>query len=372
MDEKNKKFNRKPNRPFPLHTLEDALVIARAIQDKNAGKPMKRLLLADAIGRKPSTVQFRDLLSSSYKYGLTLGTEKAEYIELTQLGKQITKPVSHQQEIEAKQKAVLTPEKFTEIYSHYKDAKFPSGSFFENTLEVQFKIPREYVTEVIGMLDKNGNFSGIIRDISGSPHVMFDNFSVVEENNKGEEEVGETSKVNNMETREPLQETEPKHTTPMSSSKKKKVFITHGKNKAFIEPIKKLLQFGELEAVVSVEKQSVSQPVPDKVMNDMRNCGAAIIHVDAEEKLIDRDAKECIIINPNVLIEIGAAMALFGRRFILLVKNGIALPSNLQGLYEVKYDGDNLDGNVTIKLLEAINEMKKIPHPDEVSVDKKE
>ena len=146
---------------------------------------------------------------------------------------------------------------------------------------------------------------------------------------------------------------------------KKRVFITHGRNKDFIEPIKKLLQFGELEPVVSVEKQSVSQPVSDKVMNDMRSCGAAIIHVDAEEKVLDKDAKEYVVLNSNVLIEIGAAMALYGRRFILLVKEGITLPSNLQGLYEVRYNGENLDGSVTIKLLEAINEMKKVPHPTE-------
>src|SRR5205085_1305411 len=41
----------------------------------------------------------------------------------------------------------------------------------------------------------------------------------------------------------------------------KRVFITHGKNRDFIDPIKKLLKFGELEAVVSVERTSVSVPV---------------------------------------------------------------------------------------------------------------
>ena len=115
-----------------------------------------------------------------------------------------------------------------------------------------------------------------------------------------------------------------------------------------------------MDAVISVDKQSVSQPVPDKVMNEMRSCGAAIIHVDAEQKVIDLDAKEHIVLNPNVLIEIGAAMALYGRRFILLVRDGVKLPSNLQGLYEVRYTGEALDGTATIKLLEAINELKKL------------
>lgn len=131
-----------------------------------------------------------------------------------------------------------------------------------------------------------------------------------------------------------------------------------------INPIKKLLGFGELEPVVSVEKTSVAQPVPDKVMGEMRSCGAAIIHVDAEQTLIDKEATEHIVPNPNVLIEIGAAMALFGRRFILLVREGVKLPSNLQGVFEVRYTGDTLDGDATIKLLEAINDIKNHPMPD--------
>jgi len=104
--------------------------------------------------------------------------------------------------------------------------------------------------------------------------------------------------------------------------------------------------------------------VPDKVMGEMRSCGAAIIHVDAELRLIDKDAAEHVVLNPNVLIEIGAAMALFGRRFILLVREGVKLPSNLQGLFEVCYTGDALDGDATIKLLEAINDIKNHPMPD--------
>jgi hypothetical protein len=39
------------------------------------------------------------------------------------------------------------------------------------------------------------------------------------------------------------------------------------------DPIRKPLEFGQLEAVVSVERQSVSKPVPEKVMDDMRRAG---------------------------------------------------------------------------------------------------
>jgi predicted nucleotide-binding protein len=138
----------------------------------------------------------------------------------------------------------------------------------------------------------------------------------------------------------------------------RRVAVLHGSNKAFVDPIKRLLVILEMIPVVSTERQSVSKPVPDKVMDDMRGCGAAIIHVDEEATLFDHDHVEHTMVNPNVLIEIGAAMLAYGRRFILLVKDGIRLPSNLQGLYEVRYRGDALSDDATIRLLEAMGDIK--------------
>jgi hypothetical protein len=42
----------------------------------------------------------------------------------------------------------------------------------------------------------------------------------------------------------------------------------------------------------------------------------------------------------------------------------VDLPSNLQSLYKVRYSGDTLDGEVTLRLLKAINEMKKQTLPE--------
>jgi predicted nucleotide-binding protein len=151
-------------------------------------------------------------------------------------------------------------------------------------------------------------------------------------------------------------------------ARRRRVFVTHGKDKTFVDPIKRMLEYGELEPIVSVERTSVSKPVPDKVMDDMRMSGAAIIHVDAERTLKDNDDNEHVIINPNVLIEIGAAMAFYGRRFVLLVRDGVKLPSNLQGLFEVRYKGDTLDADATMQLLEAMREMKTLPLPTKVGL----
>src|SRR5207245_10740292 len=69
-DENGGEEGRRSARPFPKFTLEECLEVPVAIQDKNAGKPLKRLFLAEAINRKPASSDFKSLLSSSNKYGL--------------------------------------------------------------------------------------------------------------------------------------------------------------------------------------------------------------------------------------------------------------------------------------------------------------
>lgn len=148
-------------------------------------------------------------------------------------------------------------------------------------------------------------------------------------------------------------------TTPKKGATEgNRVFITHGKNKKILGQVKELVAFGKFEAIVAQERETSAKPVPDKVMDDMRGCQAAVIHVGADGVLFDKDGNEVPQINGNVLIEIGAAMALYGRNFILLVEEGVNLPSNLQGLYECRYSGDELNMPATMKLLKAFNDFK--------------
>ena len=137
-----------------------------------------------------------------------------------------------------------------------------------------------------------------------------------------------------------------------------RVFITHGKNAKILGQVKEIVTFGKFEPIISQERETISKPVPDKVLDDMRSCQAAVIHVDSENIFLDEEGKEHTQINENVLIEIGAAMALYRRNFILLVEEGVSLPSNLQGLYECRYEGDELSMAATMKLLKAFNEFK--------------
>ncbi|MCC6677243.1 MAG: nucleotide-binding protein [Phycisphaerales bacterium] len=348
-------------RSFPTHTLEQALQILRAIGDEGAAKSMDRILLAKAVDRTPNSSEFRSLLSSSLKYGLTTGTEKADYISPTPLGLRIIRPQSDSERRAALIEAAMHPDFFGNVLNHYNRNKLPTGEFFHNALVRTFNIPEHHASDAATCIQQNAAYVGILEQVGSAYYVRIDKFHSLPAGGPAESELPAEENPPN----EPATVLEAKpdplpqgSMVQPSDLRAKRVFVTHGKNRGFIEPIKKLLRFGELEAVVSAERESVSQPVPDKVMGDMRGCGAAIIHIDDETRLVDSQANEHVVLNPNVLIEIGAAMALYGRRFILLVKDGLRLPTNLQGLYEVRYQGDTLDGAATIKLLEAINEIK--------------
>jgi len=90
----------------------------------------------------------------------------------------------------------------------------------------------------------------------------------------------------------------------------------------------------------------------------MRSCGAGVIHVGAEGKYVDAEGKERAKLNDNVLIEIGAAMALYGKKVILLVERGVRLPSNLQGLYRCYFKGDRLDYKSSTKLRKTFSQFR--------------
>lgn len=355
---------------IPAYDLDDALLVAKALLQEYGGHPSTPLDVAAAMDLTPTSGKFRMLCGASIAYGLTTGGYNAAQIAVTDLAKQIIEPQEENADLDGKRQAIMKPRILREFLSKYSGSPLPREDIAANVLK-SMNVPVDRTKQVCEMILRSAESVGFLQMIKDRQYV---NLGGVKPASPAaplqDTEAAESSENQIKDLVKTVQEPEPaavaqesRRPSVQNEARMRRVFITHGKNTSFLEPLKELLGFGELIPVVSIQKESVAQPVPDKVMNDMRGCGAAIIHVDGEMKLLDSEAKEHTVINPNVLIEIGAAMALYGRRFILLVRDGVKLPSNLQGLYEVRYQGEALDGTVTIRLLKAINEMKSVPLP---------
>jgi predicted nucleotide-binding protein len=371
----------------PMAALGDALRLPQAIFDHYAGKPTAPFNLAKALNVDPKGSQFKLLSGAAIAFGLIEGGAQASVITPTELARRVIRPKVEEEDIKAKREAVLKPRIFGEFLRNYNGNQFPRQDIALNVLE-EMGVPRDKTEEVLERISESARLVGFIEELKGKYYVRLDGIGgeMVSANGAAGAPIGSAERTNENDStpRAAFSETPPPVLAPppltqargaamvaafADDQRRRRVFITHGKNRALVDPIKKLLEYGELEPVVSVERQSVSKPVPEKVLDDMRRCGAAIIQVDADEVIADAEGVEHIILNPNVLIEIGAAMAFYGRRFILLVREGVKLPSNLQGLYEVRYTNEILDATATINLLEAMKDVKNYSLPTDLETE---
>jgi predicted nucleotide-binding protein len=332
---------RRSARPFPKHALEEALVVAQAIQDKNAGKPMKRIFVAEAIGRKPGSSEFKKLLSSSFKYGLTLGTEKSEYIELTALGQSITKPKNPEERMMSLQQAALGPELFKRVYQHYKDAKIPSGDFFKNVLEREFGVPREWIDECVDILLKNGSLSEIIREISGSPYVVL-----------GEPKPAETTIAEEKEAVSKVAQLSPLPTVQESAVRQ--IFIGHGKNKEPLEQLKAILDQFRIPYKVAVDEPHEGRPISEKVAELMKSCSSAIFVFTADEEVLDIDGNKTYRPSDNVVYELGAATVLYGRKIVIFREEGVTFASDFRDFGYIPFEKDKLNATAMYLIKELV------------------
>jgi hypothetical protein len=340
----------------PGVSLQQALRIPQALAE--LGKvPSSPVQVAAAVGIKPSSGPFRTLTGAAIAYGLVTGGYNAARIELTELGRRIVSPTVDGDDAAAMREAVMKPRVVNEFLTRYKGSAWPRENIGRNVLE-EMGVPANRTAYALEAIKEDAEAVGFLVPINGDHYVELD-CPAAPASVPGEEERDGPAI--------PLDEDEPdvSDATPVppltalpAPPPNLRVFITHGKNTAIVKQIKELLSFGGFEPVVATENHTAAKPVPDKVMDDMRSCAAGIVHVGPEKKVMDPEGGELDMLNPNVLIEIGAAMALYRKRFILLVEKGTTLPSNLQGLYEVRYEGDGLDYEATMKLLKAFSDFR--------------
>lgn len=350
---------------IPAYSLEEALRVPKAIVENYNSKPATPLKVAAAMRVAPTTGAFKMISGAAIAYGLTNGGGQSAQIELTPLCLRIFKPKTEGDDIVAKREAFLKPRVIGQFLRQYEGGPLPRKDIAVNVLSGDMGVPEQRAADVYDMILEGAKSLGLLTTINGKVYVSLEGAGAG---------TSEEEKYDPDEPIEELVEEEeapaPKTSPPIDldhsavAETNKRVFITHGKNKDFLDPIKKLISYGKYVPVVAVEKTSVSKPMPDKVMDMMRSCGAAIIHVDVDQVVTDETKTQHIILNPNVLIEIGAAQALYGRRFILLVREGVKLPSNLQGLSEVRYTGDKMDSDVTLALLDALQDIQNHTLPD--------
>jgi predicted nucleotide-binding protein len=347
---------------FPLTTLQQAQKVASAIVDNFASEGGSPPDIALAVGVSPTSSGWQGLAGAAVAYGLTQGGLNADLMKLTPLGRRLVAPEAEGEDIAARRESILKPRILREFFERYRRAKLPNDVIAGNVLK-SMGLPADRAEGALQIIKDNGRYAGIIRETPTGPFINLDSPGVpapmatpaLPEPAALEEPEQHAAAAVQEVLKQVTATTGSLNLAPHSSNR---VFISHGKQRAIASQIKELLAFGNFEPVVSVERETTAIPVPEKVFEDMRSCAAGVIHVGSEGEYLDKDGNQFRKLNDNVLIEIGAAMALYGKKVILLVERGVALPSNLQGLYRCEFEGDKLDYDSTMKLLKTFSQFR--------------
>src|SRR5438067_13904649 len=77
-------------RSFPAAPFEEALELPLAMQRIGGGEKVRRLTLFEQLDKSPESSASRMMITNASRYGLTTGSYKAEWLELTAKGKVAT------------------------------------------------------------------------------------------------------------------------------------------------------------------------------------------------------------------------------------------------------------------------------------------
>lgn len=134
------------------------------------------------------------------------------------------------------------------------------------------------------------------------------------------------------------------------------VLISCSLKSPIVEQVRATLDLVECEGEV-VERGEIGKSFSIEQMHlSVRNSVAAIIMLTADDCRKD-DQGDSLIKEP-VAMMIGAACAICENRVLLLRENELRLPANLDALKQCEFQGDNLNWESGIQLMQAIREWK--------------
>jgi hypothetical protein len=161
------------NRSFPASSFEEALELPLAIQRIGGGEKVRRLTLFEQLDRSPESGPSRMLITNSNRYGLTEGSYKAEWLELTPTGNVATSSeASERERLRARfELAIEGVPPFNLVYDRFKDHRLQTHAVLRDVLAEKGYRELE-LQECVETFIVNAKFLGLLRTIAGSERLV--------------------------------------------------------------------------------------------------------------------------------------------------------------------------------------------------------
>lgn len=320
-------------KPYPAYTLEDALDVAQAIQNANAGLPFARALLAGALGTTPKSSAFTQRLNASAAYGLTHGGYNDADISLTPLGEALAAG-SHDRRRHALVEAAMTPPVFGGFYEMLDGKRLPESEYAQNLLQRELGVIDTLADECLSILIANGEYAGIISEQDGVSVVRLAGRRPQSEPDATLPTADAPPAERNPTPTATGSPAAPDDKSYESDKPKGRVFVGRIGESASAQFVASMLeQFGI--PVSSPRFDAAAElPLPPEVAVDMRASDAAVLvfasHVDEQAV---RDKMLCLL---------GACSVLYDDRVVIFHEADAAPLPNLNGLSRVSFRSERI------------------------------
>ena len=315
-------------RPYPIHTLEDALTIALAIQGSNAGLPFDRILLARSLGTTPASSGYTMKLNSSAKYGLTQGGYNDDRISLTVRGEAIVAPKGDDEYRTALVQAATQPDLFGQFYRMLEGKRLPEDAYAGNMLQRELGVRPDLTVECLAILKANGLYVGILTEHSDGLHV-----DLTAPAGPVLQSEGVTREAAYGAPADTYPQTTPGGGAPPGG----RIFLGHSGDSEAVQLVKATLAEFGIPYGAAEGDDSDTQPVSSQVSEEMRNCTAAILVFAGDDKPHGKGRKTA---GDKVLYQLGAASVLYGDRVVIFSEAGSKVTANVSVLSNVVFDRD--------------------------------
>jgi predicted nucleotide-binding protein len=321
---------------IPMYKLAEALRIPEALRDNYGLKAATPLDVGIAIGIQPTSGKFRSLTGSAIAYGLTTGGYNAAEIGLTDLGRRAVAPTVEGDADTAKREAFEKPKVIREFIDRYDGQRLPDKQIVRNVLQ-QMGVPFDQTDRAYEMLTTGMADLGYIKEAGGA--------RFVQRPKRGSAMPIEAATVAEPEMAVEINGAAPDVVTAPpqpANARPNAIFLGHGKNTRPLEQLVTILDEYGIQHKEAVAEPNAGRPIPVKVAETMRECGAAVLIFTADERYRDANGNELLRPSDNVVYELGAASMLYDNRIIIFKEEGVELASNFVSIGHITFEKDKL------------------------------
>lgn len=334
-------------KPYPNRPLKSTLRIVEAIFGTNSGNDMSLIDIAQELGMTPTSGPFRNLVSSSSKFGLTKGGYTAKFLSPTELAKMIMEPVSDEMVPEAKAVAFRSIEGYQAIETRYSGKQMPKDEYGVNWLKGHLQLSKEDAERCWSMFKEDCEYLGWFTELKGKPWLQPTITPAAPKTESFSTDATTTDEKTNCDEDERPEEnrTEVQKEMPVQADKNvvigKKVFISHHeKKKSLALHVQEQLHDLGIKCELAEYNPHKGKSLLDKVVNEIiPQCGFAIFILTKDIALESGGACP----SQSVLFEVGYCYATYSRRVVLLCERGTEVGALIGQVGRYDFEGENID-----------------------------